>query len=130
MTAVTHSDLAKMLDGHEADDFTKHVFKTARDNRLVMLYPIGDDVLKFSGFFNNEADCFRGGDVHLVIENGELEVYRKAKESTKKIIAFWEEHRAYTWKFLTTIPHSKFTIRKNGKKWCEAIIFKVDDIRP
>jgi hypothetical protein len=126
---MTHSALAQMLEGHNAEDkFTKYVNKIARDNRLVILTTVGDDVLKFTGFFNDEADCMRGGDVHLRMEGEECWIYTKPKESTKKITSFWEEHRAFTWKFLTNIPHSKFCVRKGGRKWCEAIVFSVDEL--
>ena len=130
MGRITHSELAKMLDGHNYEEgFTKYVTKIARDNKLIMLTAIGDDVLKFSGLFNEEADCFRGGDVFLKIEDGECVVYTKKKDGSKKVQSFWNEHTySYSWKFLTLIPHSKFCIRRNNKKWCEAIIFSVDDV--
>lgn len=127
--SMTHSELAKMLEGHNAEDkFTKYVNKVARDNRLVILTSIGDDVLKFSGFFNDEADCMRGGEVHLRMEGEECYVYTKSKDNTRRIMSFWEENRQITWKFMTPIPHSKFLIKKDGKKWCEAIVFSVNDL--
>ena len=129
MSKVTHSDLAKMLDGHDSKDkFTKYVLKMARDSRLIILTTIGDDVLNFSGFMHDEADCLRGGDVFLKIESGECIVYTKKKDDSKKICSFWDNKSIFKWKFLTNIPNSKFSYTKDGKRWCEAIIFSVDDI--
>jgi len=129
MNKVTHSELANMIKEHNYEDkLTKYILKVARENRLIILTAIGDDVLSFSGFFHDEADCLKGGDVYLKMEDGECMVYTKKKEQSKKISSFWEEYRVYTWRFLTLVPHSKFCIKRNGKKWCEAIVFSADDI--
>lgn len=132
MNKVTHSELVKIIsekgDCNYEDNFTKHLLKIARDNRLVILTTVGDSSLIFQGFFKEEADCFRGGDLFLKMEDGDCMVYTKKKEGSKKISAFWEEYRVFKWRFLTLIPHSKFTVKRNGKNWSESIIFSVDDV--
>jgi len=132
MAKVTHSELAKIIlekgECNSEDSFTKHLLKIARDSRLVILTAIGDDVLSFQGFFKDEADCLKGGDLYLRMEDDECVVYTKKKEGCKKIQSFWEEYRVFKWRFITLIPHSKFAVNKGGKKWCESIIFSVDDI--
>ena len=132
MSKVTHADLVQMIkdngDCNYEDKFTKHLLKVARDNRLVILTTIGDDVLSFQGFFKDEADGYKGSDLYLRMEDGECIVYTKKREGCKKISAFWEEYRVYKWRFLTLIPHSKFVVKRNGKNFSESIIFSVDDI--
>lgn len=125
MQVVTYEELAKLIDGHDYEDkLTKYVMKIARDNRLIIVSATGDDTINFDGAFHDEIDLFRGGDVFLTDEG----IFTKHKPGRSKINVFWENKGLCVWKFLTLIPHSKFTINRNGKKWCEGIVFSLDKL--
>lgn len=126
MSAVTYEELAKLIDGHNQEDqLTKYVMKIARDNHLIIVSAIGDDTISFDGAFHDEADLFRGGDIYIA-EDG---VYTRPNQDRVKINVFWENNGLCVWKFLTVIPHSKFIINKNNKKWCEGIVFSLKNLR-
>lgn len=126
---VTAKQLAEMLDGFSTDDkFTTHVLKLAKSNNLVIVTAIGIDCVQFNGAISDEADCYKGGD--LFIDKESVYIRQDKDKSRKLITAFWEKNRIYTWKFITKIPHAKFSMLQDGKKWCEAIIYCIDDICP
>ncbi len=97
----------------------KEAISIARRNNIIIVSSVGDkDTISFNGLFKDEVDLRKGGDVFLSKE----EVYTKAGFGRFKISVFWDGHSLYTWKFLTKIPHIKFTSLKNNKPWCEGII--------
>jgi len=125
----TARQLAEQLNNHNHDDsFTKFVIKTAKDNRLVIVTATGLDCITFIGAIEDEADCYMGGELFL---DKEYVYTRQSKEKDRKpILSIYDKRAVYTWKFMTKIPHSKFVVLKNGKRWCEAIVFCIDDIFP
>lgn len=128
MEAIDYRKLAQMLDGHEHEHgFTAHVMKLAKTNRLVIVSAIGDDVVRFEGAYNDEFDCFHGGTVFF--DKDKTAYTRNCKlNSRRPIECFWEKHSNYNWKFLTTIPHAKFSMKRNGKNWCQCIVFCLEDV--
>lgn len=126
MQRTTYEDLAKLITGHNYDDsFTKYVMKIARENNLVIVSAVGDDTVQFDGTFHDEIDLFRGGNVYVTSEG----IFTKPKDGRVKINVFWEDKGLCVWKFITTIPHSKFNINRNGKKWCEGIVFSLSNLK-
>jgi hypothetical protein len=126
MSTVTYEELAKLINGHNHDDsFTKYVMKMARENNLVIVSAIGDDTIQFDGAFHDEIDLFRGGAVYVTEEG----IFTKPKEGRFKIDVFWEDRGLCVWKFLTTIPNTKFNINKSKKKWCEGMVFCLNDLK-
>lgn len=126
MSISTHQELAMLINGHNHDDsFTKYVMKIARENNLVIVSAIGDDTIQFDGVFHDEIDLFRGGDIYVTEEG----IFTRPKEDRVKINVFWEDKGLCVWKFLTIIPHSKFNINKSKKKWCEGIVFCLNDLK-
>ena len=126
MSISTYQELAMLINGHNHDDsFTKYVMKIARENSLVIVSAIGDDTIQFDGAFHDEIDLFRGGAVYVTEEG----IFTKPKEGRFKIDVFWEDKGLCVWKFLTTIPNTKFNINKSKKKWCEGIVFCLNDLK-
>jgi hypothetical protein len=125
----TAKQLAEQLNNHNYDDsFTKYVLKTAKDNKLVIVTATGLDCVTFIGAIEDEADCYMGGELFL---DKEYVYTRQSKEKDRKpILSIYDKKSVYVWKFMTKIPHSKFIVLKDGKRWCEAIIFCIDDICP
>lgn len=128
---MTHSELAALIGTHDyKDKFTPYVTNLAMKNGLVIVTAIGDDVVKFHGAIRDEADCMRGGNMFLQKEGLETLVFKKQNDANTRLRlqAIWEKHRIYLWKFRLSIPHSKFTVMRDDKKWCEAIIFSTKEL--
>lgn len=128
---MTHVELAQLIGEHDYDDsFTSFVIKTASANRLVIVTAIGNDVIKLQGSMKDEVDCFHGGNIYFEREGDGVEAYKKQSvNGNRKVLeTIWEMHRLFLWKFRSKIPHSKFKINKNGRSFCEGIIFSLNDI--
>lgn len=127
MEITTTEALAKLLDGHNLEEgMTKFVLKIARENKLVIVSAIGDDVVVFNGAFSDEVDCFRGGKIFM--DKDGTYTKQSLDRTRKEINVFWEKNRTYLWKFLTLIPHHKYSIKREGRNFCEGIIFSMNDI--
>ena len=126
MTIVTYEELAKLINGHNFEDkMTKYVMKVARDNNLVILSAIGNDTIELNGIIHDEIDLLHGGKIFME-EDG---AYTRPGENRVVINSFWDGTKTCMWTFLTKIPHAKFTINKNNKRWCEGIVFKLDNLK-
>ena len=126
MQPTTYEELAKLINIHNYEDsFTKYVMKIARENNLVIVSAVGDDTVQFDGAFHDEIDLFRGGEVYVTEEG----IFTRPKEGRSRIDVFWEDRGLCVWKFLTIIPHSKFIINRGNKKWCEGIVFCLNDLK-
>lgn len=145
MNITTSELLAKSLNGIETEDYTKNVIRLAKDSKLVIVSAIGDDTITFCGAITDEFYLVKGGDIFIakeevpatsyagkILEKAYTDYVPYRKQSVnndrKKINVFWEERAYFTWKFITTIPHNMFDIKKNGKNFCKGIVFSLNDI--
>jgi len=150
MTITTSEELAKSLNNRDSSDpYTKYVVKTAKENGLVIVSAIGDDTITLCGGITDEFYLVKGGDIFIAkevvaernyigsdgikrVEKSYTEyipyVKQNEAKTRKKINVFWEEHRLFTWKFLTTIPNHTFDIKCNGKNFCKGMVFSLKDI--
>jgi len=150
MNTTTSKALADSLNGFNAEDsFTKNVIRLAKDSKLVIVSAIGDDTITLCGGITDEFYLVKGGDIFIAketipehpyigcdgvkcVEKSYIDYvpYIKQNEakSRKRITVIWEEYRFFTWKFITTIPHSTFDMKKNGKNFCKGIVFSLTDI--
>lgn len=132
--SMTIREYAEMLNGREYGylQFTKEEIEIAKQNGFVIGYGASDDLMEFDGALYDEAGCFDGGTVYLsetgVVDDGSAE--------TKSIEAVWcdkertdENGNIITWTYKTEIPHETFMIYDDGEPYCEAIVFRIDDIK-
>lgn len=132
--SMTIREYAEMLNGREYGypQFTKEEIEIAKQNGFVIGYGASDDLMEFDGALCDEAGCFDGGMVYLagtgVVEYGSAE--------TKSIEAVWcdkertdDAGNVITWTYKTEIPHETFMIYDDGEPYCEAIVFRGDDIK-
>ena len=131
---MTLKEFAASLNNREYGypQFTKEEIQTAKDNGFVIVYGASDDLIEFDGALYDEAGCFDGGKVYLC-ETGTVD-YGTAE--TKCIEAVWcdtertdENGNVITWTYKTDIPHETFMIYEDGEPYCEAIVFRINDIK-
>lgn len=128
MEVVTAEELSKRLHIHNSEDkFTRCVINLAKNSNLIIVSAIGNDTIVFNGALTEEFDLFKGGKI-FIDKDGLAYTKQCANNLRKPIEAFWEEYRMFVWKFLTIIPHSKYCLKKDGKNFCQGIIFNLKDI--
>lgn len=125
---MTGKELAEKLDGTEYDKLVnfhsnmEHVYDSARDNNLVIVFGASDDLMEFRGAIDDEADCYGGGIV-MVNKNG------TGFDAISKncIEAIWDRDNV-AWQYETDIPHETFKVMEDGQVYCIGIVFSLDDL--
>ena len=101
------------------------------DNNLVIVYGASDDLMYFEGAIVEEVGVLDGRKVHvynagILKGSDDLDVWL---DTTNKVVkAKWCEN-GYPWSYETEISHSTFDIVEDGKKYCRAIVFSLEDIK-
>lgn len=134
-------ELADRLNGRQyRDEIEREEENLARDNNLVIVFGASDDLCEFRGAFEDEIDCYNGGDV-LFWRNPDagFEIFQECeddciysriiREKTWEIEAIWGQN-GYSWTYETEIPHEKFDIMEDGEKYCRGIVFSLNDLPP
>lgn len=128
MSIVTPKQFASMLNNFPCEDtFTKHVINIARKNNLIILTAFSNDKVFLSGSITDEFDLLRGGYIYIGEDNGEIVPFTRPAHNRVTIHAFYEEHKKYTWKFITKIKHETFVTLNKEKSFCQAIIIDIKD---
>lgn len=141
---MTAKELAHRLNGNEyLSEICDQLEGTARDNGLVVVFGQSDDLIQFRGAVNGEAYSYGGGDEIELFEGKLLEVKEPFDEvsemkeflegfgvdiKTKVIIPKWDID-GYSWKYHTAIPHETFDILEDGEKYCQGIVFHINEIK-
>lgn len=129
MSTVTSKQLADMLNNFPCGDtFTKHVINIARKNNLVILTAFGNDKVFLSGAITDEFDLHTGGYIYMGNDEGEITPFTRPGTNRIEIHAFYEEHKQFTWKFITKIKHETFITRDKQKSFCQAIVINLSDL--
>ncbi len=123
-----------MLNGREYGfhQFTKEEIRMAEENGLVIVYGASDDLMEFEGAIQDEGYCYDGGKVYFD-KNG---VSMDGSKKVNVIEARWcdekrvdENGNTIIWTYVTDIPHETFMIYEDGDPYCEAIVFRLDDLK-
>lgn len=140
---MTKEALASALNGVQyGKETTGKSFLEAKESGLVIVYGASDDLVEFSGAFDEECGAYGGTDVFILMkEGGEIEAledehdcectycgYEAKKKSAVKISAKFD-HKGYTWFIETEIPHATFEVMEGDEKFCRGIVFNVDDLK-
>ena len=102
------------------------VIGTAKQNGLVIVYGMSDDLMEFEGAINDEADVWNGGVV--TFDKVGFTGRNRPGNSPKSITAVWHDKGNPSWTYSTAIPHSTFRIMKDGEAYCIGIVFSAEDL--
>lgn len=146
---MTKEQLAESLDGSEGGLAPWNRCK-AKENNLLVLYGESDDLLEMDGVIYDEIGAMNGGEYALVLDgelyaDGEVEnTYHKAignevfpisdeydNDSNPRLIrAEWRpyDRPMLSWRISSNIPCATFTLKYDGKPYCEGIVIDLDEI--
>ena len=126
-------EIAEMLDGIDYGELinergkVKEIFDLAKESNLMIVHSASDDLMEVRGIFEDEIDCWDGGDVYV----DEFGVYdydvTRAKENLITVV--WDdEERGASWTYKTDISHEEFKVYDEGVLYCIGIVFSLDDL--
>ena len=104
----------------------KDIIADAADSNLVVVYGASDDLMEFEGAINDEVGCCSGGVAHIIngalafsecSDGEECPYFKKKKLEARKIDAIWDRDEV-AWQYETSIPHSDFSVWKDGVEYC------------
>lgn len=105
----------------------------AASDSLLIVYGMSYDIMRLSGAIDDEVSCYNGGYAYILA--GELLVsdcdavddcpyFKKEKSKSSSIEAIWGE-RGVPWRYITSIPHSEFSIWEDSEEYCRGIVFSL-----
>ena len=67
MQKISIKDFAKLIDGRQYDYnmYTPEEIQLAKDNGIVIVYGMSDDLVEMEGAICDEGDCWQGGLIHV-----------------------------------------------------------------
>lgn len=133
---MTKEELATLLNGREyGDEITAKEEKLAEQDGLVVVYGASDDLMEFAGAIHDEIGCYEGGIAYLTdtgllqnaCDNDDCPYFKHEQSLSNTIEAVWGVD-GYSWTYITSIPHCKFTIFDEAQPYCEGIVFNLKDV--
>ena len=128
--------MADRINGREYPfDLTKEEQEVCKANRLVVVAGASDDLMEFYGFIRDEMGA--PGEAYitqrgLIEEHFECECrycgFEALKSPARTITAKWCPNPDVSWVIESEIPHANFTIMEDGEKFCEGIVFSMDEV--
>lgn len=97
-------------------ELSKEAETVAKENRLVVVYGVSDDLCEFQGAIDEEFDCYDGGTI------------TPCDYPSISIETVWNDDNGYSWSYKTDIPHEEFDILEDNDKYCRGIVFCLDDV--
>lgn len=143
---MTKEQLAEKLDGIEyGAAINPDLLKGAKDNGLVIVYGVSDDLMELEGAIEDEGGCYDGEEFFIdkeglladrdqIEDDDELEEWLTRKKRAKKLHALWfggDKKSDVAWTYKTTIPHATFKVYEGEDKQevqCVGIVFSIDDL--
>ena len=126
-------EFASMINGRERGNELKGKEEAlAKELGYVIVFGYSDDVAILRGAINDEVGSYGGSSIYInkdgIFEECDCKCKYSliAKSKCKEIKAIWGEE--YSWRYETSIPHSKFEIFEDGEKYCEGIIFDIKSL--
>lgn len=125
--------LARRLNGRQyGDEMTNEECDWAKKNGLVVVFGASDDLMELRGTFDDEIDCYGGGDI--VLDTMGINVDKKTGRflGNNIIKAVWcnkDIIPQYSWTYETDIPHSTFNVMEDDEYYCRGIVFSIHDLK-
>lgn len=133
---MTLKEFAKKLDGR---NYRNEIFSIeeiqAKKLGFVVVFGYSDDNMELRGAISEEISCYGGGDCYIetdgIFEECECECKYsiKAREGMHQIKAIWcDKESDYAWRYETLIPHETFEILDDGDRFCQGIVFDINNL--
>lgn len=132
--------LATLLNGRHQGEEMKGINEAdLKREGIVIVFGYSDDNVEFRGAINDEQGAYEGAEflinrLGLVIldESGSdcdgcIHKF-DIKDMSYPLKALWCKYQDYAWAFDTPIDHYTFDIMEDDKKFCQGIVFKLNDI--
>lgn len=133
---MTIKEFANSLSGREYGlEVTKAEEALAKEMNYVIVYGYSDDCVEFRGAMNDEVYSY--GKSTVLLKDGEIlqtsgdeceqcKLWQKHVDQCKKINVKWCEGE-FPWMYETDMSHETFNIYEGGEKYCQGIIFNIED---
>lgn len=130
------NEAAGLLDGSEyGEEGSRELFAAMKAAGLVAVFGASDDLMEFRGAVDDEAGAYGGGIVRFTrdgllrneCENDRCPYHAREKAKAATVKALWSDG-GFSWRYETSIPHAKFTVREDGDTYCEGIVFALADV--
>lgn len=143
---MNKEDLAAKMDKSEyamEDSRLQPYLAEAKVSRLVVVFGASDDLVEFRGAVYDE--CGAGAaDVAIFVDRAgllphwedvnedeaEAEQFFARKKIAQAITASWcKKGEPFTWTFETDIPHATFEVYEDEGRFCQGIVFSLEDLK-
>ncbi len=111
-------EFAKKIDGFEYPARELRPFEQiAKDNGLLFIHGMSDDLLEMGGIINDEIGAWDGIKTKIGTKGVSLELK-------------WcpEDKPGTSWEVIVDCPHEKFTIVEDGEVYCIGAVIHKDDL--
>ena len=133
---MTRDEAAAELNGKQyLKEGSREFFRDMEEHGLVAIFGASDDLMEIDGAVSEEVGAYNGGKAYFnkdgLVENkcvnDRCPYHAKALESAVPVHAIWDDG-GFSWRYETTIPHSKFVIKEDDENYCEGIVFALADV--
>lgn len=136
MIYKTLKEAAALLDGDPYRfEGSEELFKQFKNDGIVAVFGYSDDGVEFRGRLNDEMGY--GSQIYLDT-NGIMEsdceddgcpYFLKTLKGATKLEVYWCEDDEYSWTYDIEIHYETFDIMEDDNKYCQGILFYLDDCR-
>lgn len=136
---LTKEEAAAALDGCQyREEGSRELFGRMKEAGLVAMFGASDDLIEFRGAIHDEDGAWEGGEYPISgklgllrnkCDNDGCPYFEAIVQSAAKINAIWDDGSGLSWRYETTIPHSKFTVLEDDERYCEGIVFALADVQ-
>lgn len=137
------NDYAEKLNGMEyPPKIPKELKKSAKDDGIVIVYGLSDDLAIFEGAIYDEIEAYEGGAASItedgIDEGNKCEEgdrcpnYKPIPENERiQLRALWcpQGTKGPSWMFEFSAKHATFNIIEDGEVYCVGIVFAMADVR-
>lgn len=135
---MTPKEMAARLDGRQyMNEISDKEIEFARENRLVVIFGRSDDMTVLLGAVNDAIGSFEGASIYFnhdgilinKCDNPECPYFVKELEDARVVTAVWSDFDDPCWSHKTDIDHASFMIYEEKEKYCQGIVFSLDDLK-
>lgn len=136
---LTAKELAKTLNGRQ---YTMEILpdeeREAKESGLVVIFGCSDDLVELRGAIDDEVGAYKGTTIYISkdgnlldrpdCDTSECPYYKAVVSAAREIQVEWHNNSP-NWTFKTSIPHETFSILDGEIKFCEGIVFNIEEVK-